>query len=114
MGVGAFVVLLPAALFLVRDAPTPAATEADLREEDDDTLALDGRAALQTRSFWILAFALFTFFFYFMALLEHLVLFLTAMSQRDLAPWARRFLLIGATALGAVGVVILTTFPIRI
>jgi hypothetical protein len=43
-----------------------------------------------------------------------LVLFLTAMSQRDLAPWARRFLLIGATALGAVGVVILTTFPIRI
>ena len=43
-----------------------------------------------------------------------LVLFLTAMSQRDLAPWARKFLLIGATALGAVGVVILATFPIRI
>ena len=43
-----------------------------------------------------------------------LVLFLTAMSQRDLAPWARKFLLIGATVLGAAGVVILTTFPIRI
>lgn len=43
-----------------------------------------------------------------------LVLFLTAMSQRDLAPWIRRFLLIGAVGVAAVGIVILTTFPIRI
>jgi hypothetical protein len=43
-----------------------------------------------------------------------LVLFLTAMSQRELAPWVGRTLLGLATVVAVVGVVILTTFPIRI
>jgi hypothetical protein len=43
-----------------------------------------------------------------------LVLFLTAMSQRELAPWVGRTLLGLAMVVSVVGVVILTTFPIRI
>ena len=43
-----------------------------------------------------------------------LVLFLTAMSQRELVPWMRRALLILAIVAGAVGVVIMATFPVRI
>ena len=43
-----------------------------------------------------------------------LVLFLTAMSQRELAPWVGRTLLGLAMVVAVIGVVILTTFPIRI
>ncbi|GAA4379816.1 hypothetical protein GCM10023152_27560 [Agromyces bauzanensis] len=43
-----------------------------------------------------------------------LVLFLTAMSQRELVPWVGRTLLGLAIVVAVVGVVILTTFPIRI
>jgi hypothetical protein len=43
-----------------------------------------------------------------------LVLFLTAMSQRELAPWIRRVFLVLALVVGAVGVIILLTFPVRI
>ena len=43
-----------------------------------------------------------------------LVLFLTAMSQRELAPWIRRVFLTLALVVGAVGVIILLTFPIKI
>jgi predicted MFS family arabinose efflux permease len=81
MGTGAIVVMLPISLLLIRDsasaasAPDQDATESveDLAGANDLTL----REALRTRSFWILFYALFAFFFYFLALLEHLVLFLT-------------------------------------
>ncbi|MRX43617.1 hypothetical protein [Agromyces kandeliae] len=43
-----------------------------------------------------------------------LVLFLTAMSQREIVPWMARTLLGLAGVVAIVGVVILTTFPIRI
>jgi hypothetical protein len=43
-----------------------------------------------------------------------LVLFLTAMSQRPLAPWVARTLLGLAVVVAVIGVVILATFPIRI
>ncbi|WP_448811635.1 hypothetical protein [Agromyces bauzanensis] len=43
-----------------------------------------------------------------------LVLFLTAMSQRQLAPWIGRVLLGLALVVAVLGVVILMTFPIRI
>ena len=46
-----------------------------MESDRDLTLA----AALRTRSFWILAFSLFAFFFYFLALLEHMVFYLTDM-----------------------------------
>ena len=83
MGVGCFALLLPVGLFLVREkpdsetnSPTETAREAHSPagrlESDRD---LDLRQALRTRSFWILFFSLFTFFFYFLALLEHMVLY---------------------------------------
>ena len=43
-----------------------------------------------------------------------LVLFLTAMSQRELQPWVIRTLLALAVVAAAVGVTILLTFPVRI
>jgi len=43
-----------------------------------------------------------------------LVLFLTAMSQREIAPWVARTLLGLAVVVAIVGVVILSTFPIKI
>ena len=71
-------VLLPVALFVVREPPRDRFTEGALadtseRGSDDD---LDLRAAIRTRSFWILTATLFTFFFYFTGVLDHLVLFL--------------------------------------
>jgi hypothetical protein len=43
-----------------------------------------------------------------------LVLFLTARSQRDIAPWIRRVLLGLGIVVGLIGVVIMLTFPIKI
>lgn len=43
-----------------------------------------------------------------------LVLFLTAMSQRDIQPWVRRVLVGLAAFLAVAGVVLLVTFPIKI
>jgi MFS family permease len=82
LGVGGVAVLLPCALWLVRDAPRAAALAPAAGEPDPAKVAvagpdLDLRDALRTRSFWILAGSLFTFFFYFLGMLEHLVLFLT-------------------------------------
>ena len=85
MGLGAFGLLLPAAGLLIREktkaersvaaATAPAGGAASSRIETDADLSL--RAALRTRSFWILFFSLFAFFFYFLALLEHMVLHFT-------------------------------------
>ncbi len=85
MGLGAFGLLLPAAGLLIRErtkaersvaaATAPAGGATSSRIETDADLSL--RAALRTRSFWILFFSLFAFFFYFLALLEHMVLHFT-------------------------------------
>jgi nitrate/nitrite transporter NarK len=87
MGLGAFALLLPAVGLLVREVrtgeqsasppePEPGHRAKPVRRPESDN-DLNLRAALRTRSFWILFFSLFTFFFYFLALLEHLVLYLT-------------------------------------
>jgi MFS family permease len=90
-------VMLPIAWLLVRDpsrkeAPRFTAGEevpgADARPgkrerrearraEVPDAADMDVWQALRTRSFWLLFASLFTFFFYFLAMLDHLVLFLT-------------------------------------
>lgn len=83
MGVGCFAVLLPAGFFLIREKPArEEASPHPPGEESPGTLRrlesdrdLNLRQALRTRSFWILFFSLFTFFFYFLALLEHMVLY---------------------------------------
>jgi hypothetical protein len=43
-----------------------------------------------------------------------LVLFLTAMSQRDMQPWVRRVLLVAAGLFAVSGLVLMLTFPIKI
>jgi len=83
----ALFILLPTSLWLVRDPPQ--GHQAALEELHRDAMNaeeterrrnegsdLDLKAALRTRSFWILTFTLFTFFFYFTGILDHLVLFL--------------------------------------
>lgn len=98
------VVLFPAAYFLVRDRETvrgetaPVASHAGRASSDstsrplrdpsaadaaaaagapEDETSLDLRAALRTRTFWILTATLFAFFFYFNGILDHFVLILT-------------------------------------
>ena len=84
----ALFVLLPTSLFLVREpafgqglrtedespsqGTAPAAAGPDAASPD-----LDLKAALRTRSFWILTSSLFAFFYYFTGVLDHFVLFLT-------------------------------------
>ena len=86
----ALVVLLPASIFMVRDRDREAQSTDDdaavLREtEGNADTSLDLRAALRTRTFWILTTTLFTFFFYFTGILDHFVLFLTdtGLSNQD-------------------------------
>ncbi len=87
----ALFVLLPTSLFLVREpgfgqglrraddgpAPDTQAALAGPRSPDDPGPDLDLKAALRTRSFWILTSSLFAFFYYFTGVLDHFVLFLT-------------------------------------
>jgi sugar phosphate permease len=77
----AVVVILPFAAFVVRyPAAAEAAMPAQIPAEgavDEEAPSLDLRAAVRTRSFWILAAALFTFYFYYLGVLNHLVAFLS-------------------------------------
>ena len=78
MAMVALFAMLPLSFLLLRERPEAGVSE----EEDEPTDAgraddMDLALALRTRSFWILAVSLFTFFFYFIGMLEHLVLFLT-------------------------------------
>jgi MFS family permease len=80
LGIAGVLVMLPCAAFLVRDPPpgrAPAERVAVGAARPHADADLDLRAALRTRSFWILAGTLFSFFFYFLGMIEHLVLFLT-------------------------------------
>ena len=72
----ALFILLPTSLWLIRDSPPNPRAESGPEDDDDSGEDLDLKAAIRTRSFWILTFTLFTFFFYFTGILDHLVLFL--------------------------------------
>ncbi|MEZ4280367.1 MAG: MFS transporter [Myxococcota bacterium] len=58
------------------DAADAAAVPAAAGAPEDET-SLDLRAAVRTRTFWILTATLFAFFFYFNGILDHFVLILT-------------------------------------
>lgn len=90
LGAGAVVLILPFAAAVVRNPPpgyvpraprTAPAAAPPVQDAGD----LDLAAALRTRSFWLLAFVLATFYFYYVGVLQHLVAFLTdiGMSDRD-------------------------------
>ena len=106
LAAAAIALILPFALFAVREPradersgdsvggrgePAPAAPEAP---------SLDLAAALRTRTFWILAAALFVFYFYYLGVINHLIAFLSDRGFSDPAA-ARRFG--GAVAVGIVG-----------
>ena len=66
--------LLPAAWFAVRDRAAPAPADAAEAPASGDERDLDARAALRTRSFWIIAVGLLGFWAYLYAMLQHCVL----------------------------------------
>jgi MFS family permease len=75
VGVGGALLILPFALAVVRERPDSGAAGEGSAPADDS--GLDVAAALRTRSFWVLALALFGFFFYLLGVLEHLIASLT-------------------------------------
>lgn len=77
MGGAALLFMLPLALFAVREPRGVERAITDPCAGEDGRRDLDLSQAVRTRSFWILAFALGSFFFYFVAILDHLVLYLT-------------------------------------
>jgi MFS family permease len=98
--------MLPAALFAVREPragegagadPGPAGASAPAGPEPLD---VDLREALRTRSFWILAFALFAILFYFVAMIRHMVLFLrdAGYSPEEAARFYGAGILLGAVS----------------
>jgi sugar phosphate permease len=96
VGVAAVVLILPFALFAVRESPTLRSIDGD--EDGDEESAgratgeaegqggaddLDLPQALRTRSFWALVLVLLCFYFYYMALINHLVAFLSDRGMSD-------------------------------
>jgi predicted MFS family arabinose efflux permease len=77
MGIGAFVVILPAIALLIRDRTMDESLEDVAGSPHGHDSDLNLAKAVRTRTFWILAAGLFAFFFYFVGVLDHLVLFLT-------------------------------------
>jgi MFS family permease len=66
--------LIPAAL--IHPAPRDAPVLAQGEDDTPSSPSMDVRAALQTRSFWILAFIHFTYFAYAVAITEHFISYL--------------------------------------
>ena len=108
LGGAALAAILPFALFVVREPrpderPGEAARAAGVAQPGLPVLeapSLDLAAALRTRTFWILAVALFAFYFYYLGVINHLIAFLSDSGFSDPAA-ARRFG--GAVAVGIVG-----------
>jgi predicted MFS family arabinose efflux permease len=74
---GGALLLFPFGLLAVRDRPGGAIAEDEPAAAAEATTGLTAREALRTRSFWILFATLLSFGLFFLALLQHLVLFLT-------------------------------------
>ena len=83
LGIGTAALILPFALFAVRDRPTGESTSPAGNSSVTPHPSLNLPAAIRTRSFWILAFLLFTFYFYYIAVNVHLVALLTDLGISD-------------------------------
>lgn len=78
VGIGGMAVILPFALWAVREprgAEQPGAAPGEPRPAEVGGVGLP--QALRTRTFWILGVVLFSFYFYYLGVNEHLVAFLT-------------------------------------
>lgn len=109
IGLGTAAVTLPFGLFAVRDRrpleprrPEPESDAGPVAGEED----LTARQALRTRSFWILAVALFAFFFFFLAILSHFMAFLTdgGLPQRQAAAYYSTAITMGLVSKVVMGV----------
>ncbi len=111
VGIGTAAVILPFASWVVRERragdpepfaadPAPLAPGAEVGAGD-----LTARQALRTRSFWVLFVALFAFFMYFLAILEHFVVSLTdgGMPREDAVGWYRFAIAMGLVSKLAMG-----------
>jgi sugar phosphate permease len=89
----------------VRPAGEPTPRPSQPRSESGSDLALS--AALKTRSFWVLFGSLFTFFFYFLAMLDHLVLYLVdaGLSRAEATHYFTSALGLGVVSKIALGVI---------
>jgi MFS family permease len=101
VGVAAVATILPITLWTLREPDVSVSPSLDRSGEPapgpPDDAALDLSQALRTRTFWVLAFTLFTFYFYYLAVNQHLVPFLSDLGYSD-AEAAAGFS--GAVALG--------------
>lgn len=97
MGLGAFAVMVPAIVLLVRDRAVDLSADRPTRGPIGSDRDLDLRRAVRTPSFWILGFCLFSFFFYFVGVLDHMVLFFTdaGVSQQQATLYFSRALGLG-------------------
>ena len=95
MAAGGALFLLPLGALLLRD-PKPGEGAGSRRSEADTHAAeaesdhdLDLRDAVRTRSFWTLAFTLFSMFFFYVSMATHLVLFLenTGLDNQTASGW---------------------------
>lgn len=123
MGLGALAIMWPIAWWTARRPDSPIAFEridpsgdggladegvaADAATAPAEAASMTGNQAMRTRSFWILAFSLFTFFFYFLGILEHLVLFLTdeGMPRSDAFGYFRTALALGIVSKVGLGAI---------
>lgn len=97
----ALLAMLPFAAASVRDRGTPVVDVGPVADAGAVDLApgdLDSRAALRTRSFWILTFSLLSFWFYFLAMLDHLVLFLTDEGVENARGYFANAILVGVVS----------------
>jgi MFS family permease len=83
LAVVALVGLLPFALFGVREPRISEETSVNADAALPDSPALDLAGAMRTRSFWVLAFVLFVFYFYYLAVTQHLVAFVSDIGYSD-------------------------------
>lgn len=118
IGIAGAALILPFAALAVRDrrpgdplpAPELASVGAPDRSgkvgSDGEEACMTGVEALRTRSFWILFFALFSFFFYFIAILDLFVVFLTdaGIDRQDAATYFSAAVGMGLLSKVAMGV----------
>ncbi len=98
LALGGWVVILPFALFGVRERRAPAGARGAAAAEDGGGATLGD--ALRTPAFWLLAVTLFLFYFYYLGVNNHLVAFLSDAGFSDAAA-ARQFS--AAVAVGIAG-----------
>jgi MFS family permease len=88
LAVGGWVLIVPFALWAVRERPPGASDEDDVPADTLDGATLG--EATRTPAFWILAGVLFSFYFYYLGVNHHLVAYLTDVGFTD-ASAARQF-----------------------